>query len=49
MAPSLSFYGHKEIDCHGKRILSLSGEELSENDLVQLILLNNEKLSIKTW
>ena len=48
MAPKLSSFGHQEINCHGKQLRLLSGEELSENDLVQLILLNNEKLSIKT-
>lgn len=48
MAPSLSFYGHKEIDCYGQQLLSLTGAELNENDIVQLILLNHEKLLIKS-
>src|SRR5680860_59579 len=46
IAPNLSFYGHKEIDCKKKKI-SLEGQKsLSENVLVRNIILNNEVLAI---
>ena len=48
MAPSLSLYGHRELDCKGGIVKSSTGEELTENELVQSILLNNEKLSIES-
>ena len=48
MAPTLSFYGHLEIDCKGEPVENLSGEPLSENDIVEAILLNKEKLLIKS-
>ncbi|MBK5192442.1 MAG: peptidase M14 [Flavobacteriaceae bacterium] len=46
IAPNLSFYGHKEIDC-GKKKVSLEGQKpLGENVLVSNIILNNEVLAI---
>ncbi|WP_029036186.1 M14 family metallopeptidase [Salinimicrobium xinjiangense] len=48
MAPRLSVFGHQEIDAKGGVVKNLDKEELSENDIVEVILLNNEKLSIKT-
>lgn len=46
MASGLSSYGHKEIDCEGMEVRSASGEDINENDIVTVILLNDEKLSI---
>ncbi|NJW53263.1 M14 family zinc carboxypeptidase [Salinimicrobium oceani] len=48
MAPNLSSFGHEEINCHGGVLKNVTGGELSENDIVEVILLNKEKLSIKT-
>ena len=47
MAPHLSFYGHKEIDCKGAEVEKLDETPLVENDIVEAILLNKEKLLIK--
>lgn len=47
MANGLSSFGHREIQCEGGVIENLEGEPLSENDIVEMILLNKEKLSIK--
>ncbi len=46
MAQSLSYYGHKEIDCEQMEVKALNGEDINENDIVSEILLNNEELSI---
>lgn len=48
MAPGLTSFGHQEINCHGGVLKKTNGQELSENDIVEVILLNKEKLSIKT-
>lgn len=48
MAPVISFYGHREIDCKGEDVENIDETPLSENDIVEAILLNKEKLSIKT-
>ena len=47
MAPVLSYYGHKEIDCKGEEVENIGETPLSENDIVEAILLNKEKLLIK--
>ncbi|MCY2687138.1 M14 family metallopeptidase [Salinimicrobium sp. TH3] len=44
----LNFFGHKEIDCKGKELEKTDGSPLIENDIVEVILLNKEKLSIKS-
>jgi uncharacterized radical SAM superfamily Fe-S cluster-containing enzyme len=44
----LDFFGHKEIDCEGKELEKPDGSPLIENDIVEVILLNKEKLSIKS-
>lgn len=46
IAPSLSFYGHKEILCSEKELKNLGSQKLSENDIVDKLLLNNEVLAI---
>ena len=48
MAPKLNFFGHLEIDCKEGEVKNLEGETLSENDIVEAILLNSEKLLIKS-
>ena len=48
MAPSLSLFAHQEIDCKGQEVELASGGAPGANDVVSIILLNNEKLSIKT-
>ena len=48
MAPKLSSFGHKEIACEGMEVRAASGEDINENDIVAVILLNDEKLSIKS-
>lgn len=48
MAPELTSIGHQEINCHGGVLKKTNDQELSENDIVEVILLNKEKLSIKT-
>lgn len=45
---SLSFYGHKEIECDFKNVCHTDERELAENDLVGAILLNRNVISIKT-
>lgn len=47
MAPVLSHYGHKEINCKGEVVENIDETPLSENDIVEAILLNKEKLLIK--
>ncbi|MFD2518699.1 M14 family metallopeptidase [Salinimicrobium flavum] len=47
-APSLSYFGHLEIECNGQEVRSVTGKILNENDIVHDILLNGEKLSIKS-
>ena len=44
----LSFFGHYEIDCKGEEVKKTDKTRLSENDIVEVILLNKEKLSIKS-
>ncbi|QED37072.1 peptidase M14 [Antarcticibacterium arcticum] len=46
IAASLSFYGHKEINCSEKELKTLGSQKLSENDIVDKLLLNNEVLVI---
>ncbi len=48
LAPLLPLFGHREIDCESQEVQLVSGEAPGENDIVSIILLNNEKLSIKT-
>ena len=48
MKPDISSLGHKEIQCKGEEVQSKEGKSLSENDIVESILLKNEKLSIKS-
>ena len=47
MATQLSYYGHREIDCKGGEVRNLDESLLVENDIVEAILLNKEKLLIK--
>lgn len=46
IAPNLSFYGHKEIDCRKMQVSLEDKELLGENVLVRYIILNNEVLAI---
>jgi len=46
IAPSLSFFGHKEIICGEKVLKSIEAQGLHENDIVDKLLLNNEVLAI---
>lgn len=48
MAPQLTAFGHEEIKCKGGVVKKIDQQELTENDLVEVILLNNEKLLIKS-
>ena len=45
---NLAFFGHYEIDCKGQEVEKDDGSSLIENDIVEVILLNKEKLSIKS-
>jgi hypothetical protein len=42
----LDFFGHLEINCEGKAVKKVDETALLENDIVEVILLNKEKLSI---
>ncbi|WP_423818938.1 M14 family zinc carboxypeptidase [Salinimicrobium sp. TIG7-5_MAKvit] len=42
----LNFFGHLEIDCKGQEVEKSDETPLIENDIVEIILLNKEKLSI---
>lgn len=44
----LKFFGHLEIDCKGQEVKKTDKTILSENDIVEEILLNKEKFSIKS-
>lgn len=44
----ISSFGHREIECNGEKVENAEGESLGENDIVESILLKNEKLSIKS-
>ena len=44
---NLSFFGHYEIDCKDREVKKEDGTGLIENDIVEGILLNKEKLLIK--
>ncbi|WP_037325089.1 M14 family metallopeptidase [Salinimicrobium terrae] len=44
----LNFFGHEERNCSGKEVKKIDGTDLIENDIVEVILLNKEKLSIKS-
>ena len=46
MAPKLTLFGHREIDCNGQILKTTEGKWPVENDIVDILLLNNEKLSI---
>ncbi|GAB2769321.1 M14 family zinc carboxypeptidase [Salinimicrobium soli] len=46
MAPSLTYFGHREFDCRGQRLKTGEGKWPIENDIVHTFLLNDEKLSI---
>lgn len=48
MAPNLSLRGHSEIDCKGGLVEPIVGSGFFENDIVRLVLLNKEKLSIES-
>lgn len=48
IAPQISSFGHEEIDCLEREVQNIEEQYLSENDIVEVILLNKEKLSIKT-
>lgn len=45
---NIDSFGHREISCEGEEVRGVGGEVLSENDIVELIVLKNEKLSIKS-
>jgi hypothetical protein len=47
ISPQLEVYGHREIHCKEQELLLASKKVPSENDIVSLILLNNEKFLIK--
>lgn len=46
--PNISCYGHREIECDAGEVRPVEGKSLNENDIVESILLKNEKLSIKS-
>lgn len=43
---SIDKFGHKEIHCGGGIVKNTAGKFINENDIVSMILLNNEELSI---
>ncbi len=43
----LLFFGHQEIECEGEKVTNSGGGAINENAVVNLILLKNNKLSIK--
>ncbi len=45
---NIEMFGHREIDCEGEEVQDAGGKSLSENDIVESILLKNGKLSIKS-
>lgn len=47
IAPSLHFYGHREIDCEKEKVQLENYENLGENVIVNKVLKNNEVLIIK--
>lgn len=47
MDASLPFFGLREIRCEGQEVRKVSGEQMSENDVVDIIVLKGNKLSIK--
>ena len=47
IAPKISNFGHKEIDCEGKELKFLDKEHISENDIVNKLILNNKELMLK--
>lgn len=48
ISPELPTRGHQEINCNGGVLKNMQEQELCENDIVEVILLNKEKLSIKS-
>jgi hypothetical protein len=48
ISPNIPSRGHREIECLDQMVENMDERELSENDIVEVILLNKEKLSIKS-
>ena len=48
MAPKLSYFGHKEIDCKEGVVEPIGESAFYENDIVTAVLLNKEKISIES-
>lgn len=48
ISPKIEFHSHHEIDCKGKKLSKLGKKRIGENDIVNQILLNDDKLTIKT-
>lgn len=47
MDEKLDSYAHRTIHCKGQKVTNLKAEELSENDIVEGILLNRDNISLK--
>lgn len=48
MESNLQVFAHREIDCEGQEVFTLFDKAVKENDVVDQILLNKKKMSIKT-
>ncbi len=46
IGPKLAFFAHREIDCNFQKVTLPDNKSLSENDIVEKILVNNEILMI---
>lgn len=47
IAPKIANFGHKEIDCEGGEVRFLNRFSISENDIVDKIILNDSELMLK--
>ena len=43
----IGFYAHRNIECQGQKVSSMTGDRLVENDVVDGILLNTDNISFK--
>lgn len=48
IAPSLAYFGHKEINCDGREVKQESNEPLRENVIVHKVLVKNDVLAINS-